>query len=213
MLYTERMEILGKLFGSQARVKIMRLFLLNQTTGFESSEIAKRSRVTSGAVRSELATLLSAGFVKKKMMPKALHGKAKSKKVIGWFFNHDFIYRTYFQDLLIDGGFLRKEDLTDRFHSVGKIKLFVVSGIFLHEKETRVDILMVGDNLKRNLIEQVVRTLESEIGKELSYAVFDTQEFLYRISMYDKLVRDILDYPHERLIESREFSTLALKKG
>ncbi len=196
MLYTEQMEILGKLFGSQARIKIMRLFLLNQTTGFESSEIAKRSRVTSGAVRSELATLLSAGFIKKRMMPKPAQGKAKSKKVIGWFFNHDFIYRTYFQDL-----------------SVGKIKLFVVSGIFLHEKETRVDILMVGDNLKRNLIEQVVRTLESEIGKELSYAVFDTQEFLYRISMYDKLVRDILDYPHERLIESREFSTLALKKA
>ena len=43
--------------------------------------------------------------------------------------------------------------------------------------------------------------MESEIGKELRYAFFDTQEFKYRMSIYDKLVRDILDYPHTVLVD------------
>jgi hypothetical protein len=31
--------------------------------------------------------------------------------------------------------------------------------------------------------------------------------------MYDKLVRDILDFPHEVIVENKELSTLALKKA
>jgi hypothetical protein len=39
------------------------------------------------------------------------------------------------------------------------------------------------------------------VGKELRYAFFSTDEFKYRMSMYDKLVRDILDYPHKVLLD------------
>jgi len=42
---------------------------------------------------------------------------------------------------------------------------------------------------------------ESEIGKELTYAFLETPEFQYRLEMRDKFVRDILDYPHEKLID------------
>ena len=43
--------------------------------------------------------------------------------------------------------------------------------------------------------------LEAEIGKELAYAVFDTPDFLYRANMYDKLVRDVIDFPHEKVLD------------
>ncbi len=205
------MEILGKLFGSPARVKIMRLFLLNPDIGFDTATIAVRTKVSSKTARGELASLASIKFIKKRTVIK--EGKTKSKRVPGWVFNPDFKYRRHIQDLLVDGSFLQKDELMKRFQSVGKIKLMLISGVFLHEKDSRADILIVGDNLKKNLIEQTVKNLEAEIGKELSYAMFETQEFIYRINMYDKLVRDILDYPHERLIDSREFSTHALKKA
>jgi hypothetical protein len=31
-------------------------------------------------------------------------------------------------------------------------------------------------------------------------ALFDTEEFMYRLKMYDKLLRDVLDYPHEKIV-------------
>jgi len=88
----------------------------------------------------------------------------------------------------------------------------VVAGVFTKNEDSRVDLLIVGDKMKRAKIEAGIRRLEAEIGTELVYAVFETKEFIYRLSMYDKLVRDILDFPHEVLIQSKELSTQALKK-
>ena len=72
--------------------------------------------------------------------------------------------------------------------------------------------LIVGDKMKRSKIEEEVRKLEAEIGTELVYAVFDTKEFIYRLDMYDKLVRDILDFPHEVIFQAKELSTQTLRK-
>jgi hypothetical protein len=60
--------------------------------------------------------------------------------------------------------------------------------------------LIVGDSLKREVLEKEIVTLESEIGRELSYAVFETKEFNYRITMYDKLIRDVLENKHSLII-------------
>jgi len=59
---------------------------------------------------------------------------------------------------------------------------------------------IVGDRLDKKMIDIEVKKIESEIGKELRYAVFDTEEFMYRLKMYDKLIRDLLDYPHTKII-------------
>jgi hypothetical protein len=91
-------------------------------------------------------------------------------------------------------------DLPSRFGKMGKVKLFIASGIFLRDPDRTMDVMIVGDQLNRGIIDRNVKELESEIGKELRYAVFGTDEFMYRLNMYDKLLRDVLDYPHEKLI-------------
>lgn len=193
------MEILGKILGSPARVKIMRLFLVNQSKGFAPKDIASRSRVSQEMTRSEIRVLSGAGFIKKK-------GDL-------WYFNHFFKYSSQFENLLIGGEDLNKEELVDTFKKIGKITLFVVAGIFLKNKNSRVDLLLVGNGLKRPKIEEIIRKMEAEMGAELSYAIFDTKEFIYRLNMYDKLVRDILDFPHEVIVEAKDLTTvLAMAK-
>ena len=193
------MEILGKILGNGARVKIMRLFLLNKSKAFISREIVKRSRVSPDIVRKELKLLSSVNFIK--------------KRGTGWYFNHFFKYKDAFEELLVRSDTLNTEAILEIFKKVGRVKLIVISGVFIKNHDSRVDLLIVGDKMKRGKIEEGVRKLEAEIGMELVYAVFDTKEFIYRLNMYDKLVRDILDYPHEVLLQSRELSTQALKKG
>jgi len=210
-------DILGKLLGSPARVKIMRLFLLNPEIGFENKDVVRRSRVSVGSARREVAHLASLGFIKKKSFQKEVIQKGKKKpkmkKVSGWFLDSTFPYIKQVSELLIDSEFLHKEDLISRFKSAGKVKLLLVSGVFIKDPMSRVDILLVGDKLKRGIVETGIKNLEAEIGKELSYAIFETSDFVYRVNMYDKLIRDILDFPHERLIESKELSTRVLQKS
>ena len=193
------MEILGKILGSPARVKLMRLFLLNRSKGFVTKDIIKRSRVGASIVRRELKLVDSVGFVKKRSLL--------------WFFNPFFKYGSEFESLLVSSESLDKDTIASLFKKVGRVKLLSVSGVFIKNKDSRVDLLIVGDKLKKSKIEEIVRKLEAEIGTELIYAVFETKEFLYRLNMYDKLVRDILDFPHEVILQSKELSTQSLKKA
>ena len=80
------------------------------------------------------------------------------------------------------------------------MKLIVLAGVFLQQEDSRVDILIVGDEVKKKAVENTLRSIEAEVGKELSYALFETPDFLYRLSVYDKFVRDILDFPHEKIM-------------
>lgn len=205
------METLAKLFGGQARVRIMRLFLLNSENGFEIEEVASRSRVMKNNVRKEINTLSAMGFIKEKIITKEGYRGTK-KKVITWILNQTFQYLEPLRDILVDPTLLLQEDLPQRFKQVGKIKLMMVSGVFIGNSKSRADVLIVGDKLKKNVLQQVMKGLEAEIGKELDYVVFDTEEFKYRIDMYDKLVCDIIDLPHENIIDNGQLSTYITKK-
>ena len=196
------MEILGKILGNGARVKIMRLFLLNRSKGFKNKDIVKRSRISPDAVRRELRLLASVNFIKR-----------RSLASLDWYFNPLFKYGEEFKDLLLSSDTLNKQVILNNFKKVGRVKLIIVSGIFIKNDDSRVDLLIVGDKMKRGKIEKGVHKLEAEIGVELIYAIFDTKEFIYRLNMYDKLVRDILDYPHEVLLQAKELSTQTLKKS
>jgi len=196
------MEILGKILGNGSRVKIMRLFLLNRNRGFRSRQIVKRSRINPLIVRREISLLSAVNFIKKR-------GRTSQE----WYYNPLFKYGGEFEELLVRSDTLNRQKLLDNFKKVGHVKLLVVSGVFIKNDDSRVDLLIVGDKMKRGRIEEGVRRLEAEIGVELVYAIFNTKEFIYRLNMYDKLVRDILDYPHEVIFQAKELSTQALKKG
>lgn len=205
------METLAKLFGGQARVRIMRLFLLNSNNNFEIEDIVSRSRVMKANVRKELNALLAINFIKQKVIAKeGYHGK--KKKVTVWSLNSSFQHLKSIRDILIDPGLLLQENLPERFKQIGKIKLMIVSGVFIGDSKSRADLLIVGDKLKKNVLQQIVKGLEAEIGKELDYAVFDTQEFKYRMEMYDKLICDMIDLPHEKLIDNGQLSTYISEK-
>lgn len=192
------MEILGKLLGSPARIKIMRLFLLNKGKIFDIKEIEKRSLVKAPAIRKELKLLSSVDFIKKRQA--------------GYYFNSTFKYEKEFESLLVSSDSLNTDTIPLLFKKVGKIKLLLVSGVFIKNKDSRIDLLIVGDKMRRSKIEEGVKKLEAEIGIEITYAIFEYKEFIYRLSMYDKLVRDILDFPHKIIIQAKDLSTQTLKK-
>lgn len=201
------MDILGKLFGNPARVKIMRLFLLNPLTPFDIVEIGEKSKTKRDVARKEALLLELVGLVKKKVFFKEIPAKKQSKKtkkqrVSGWMLDENFPLLFPLKNVLMSGNPLnRREELINRFKNCGRLKLLVVSGIFVQESDSRVDILVVGDGLLKRAIESALRGLEAEMGKELTYAFLETPEFTYRMGIYDKFIRDIFDYPHEKVMD------------
>jgi hypothetical protein len=195
------MDVLAKLFGSPSRVKLMRLFLMNSEDVFEVTEMGKRSKVTGATLRKEIKLLADVGLIKDrvmiKMRPKksGKDGELEKKRVNGYGLDSTFPYLAALRALVTEIS-LGKEDVSARFKNCGQMKLIIVAGILIDEENSRVDVLLVGDKLKKPIIEGVLRRLEAELGKELTYGILETPEFEYRFGIYDKFIRDVLDYPH-----------------
>jgi len=60
---------------------------------------------------------------------------------------------------------------------------------------------VVGDRLEERSLDTAVQKLEAELGRELRFAAFSTEEFRYRVGVYDRLIRDALDYPHKVILD------------
>lgn len=187
------MEELSKLFGSEAKVKIMRLFLFNPETVFDTGEISERAKVEPPKVRREISNLEKMGLVKRR-------ASSKKKGGHGFVLEPQFPYLVQLQNFLINIEPLQPKEIIKKLSKIGNIKLIIIAGVFLQEGGSRADLLIVGDGVKKASLENLIRTLEAEIGKELRYAYFTTEDFKYRVSMFDKLIRDILDYPHKKIL-------------
>ncbi len=201
------MEILTALFGSLVKVKILRMFLFNQGTPFLLKEIAERTKSPSAAVKKELSVLIKANIIKKRLFTKEIETKKNEqivmKKVsgMGYVLSDKFPYLESLRNLLTIASLHADETLAKRFAATGRIRLFIVSGVFIQDWNSRVDLLIVGDELNLEKIESIIKVIESEIGKEITYSAFETQDFEYRLGIHDRLVRDILDYPHTTLVD------------
>jgi hypothetical protein len=201
------MDILAKLFGSPARVKLMRLFLFNQDAAFTAAEIKERAKISSGEVRKEIGLLMAVGLIKKRVVTRDVH-KRRGKKVTvkkvhdtGYAIEQKFPYFQALKSLLITVSLHADETLVKRFSGAGRIKFFVASGLFIQEWDTRVDLLIVGDELNLKRLETIMKTIESEVGREIAYSAFETADFEYRYGIHDRLIRDILDLPHTVLVD------------
>ena len=201
------MDILTAILGSEAKVKLLRLFLFNQSTPFFLNEITDRSKLSPAVVRKELTPLIKADIIKKREITKDIsvtRGKTtstKKKKGQAYILNDKFPYLEPLKNFLTVASLHADDSLTKRFTNAGRIKLFVVAGIFMQNWDSRVDMLLVGDDLNLVKIEAVIKNIESEIGREIAYSAFDVQDFEYRVGIHDRLVRDILDYPHITLLD------------
>lgn len=201
------MELLTRLLGGAERVKIMRFFLHHEDSVFSLHNISEKTKSKSAIARKELASLASIGFIEKKksrVVASSGSGKkavSKVKEIVGFKLNPDFPHNQALKDLLFDFQLLDKRELAARFKQIGRIKLFVVSGIFLGEEKSRVDILIVGEAIKKPKAEKLFEVLSAEIGRDVIYSIMDVEEYEYRFKMYDKFVRDIIDMPHEAVID------------
>jgi len=180
------MKSVSHIFGGEAKVKLMRLFIFNPGAIFTPKEVASRTKERAPTVRRELNILTKAGLIKR---------RAK-----GFVLNSTYRYLPAVENFLIDAAPITDKEIIKKISSAGTIKLILISGVFLHDRDSRVDILIVGDHLKQAKLFSAISSLEAEFGKELRFAAFETFDFQYRLGIYDKLVRDILDYRHEKIL-------------
>jgi predicted transcriptional regulator len=183
-------EILEQLFDSLVKVRLLKLFLRNKGQSFTLQEIAKRIKSNSSACQRQIRKLESIKFINSRVKNGKKHYSV----------NRDFDFYNELRTLVLKSSPTSKEKILKRLRSLGRINLAILSGIFINVENARVDFLIVGDNIKKKNLSSFLRDLEAEVGREIDYVILSTEDFKYRHDMFDRFIRDVLEKPHEKLI-------------
>ena len=70
--------------------------------------------------------------------------------------------------------------------------------------DSPADLFVVGNGIKKGVLEKFVKKLEPEVGKEINWTILSQTEFNDRVAMHDKFLRDFFDSPNECLINKIE---------
>lgn len=192
---------LSILFGSPARVKLLRFFLFNPSKEFTFDEISRRAKLVRRTARTEMNALERADLIKKKQVYQQLEGHSKRTRVQAYALNKEFAELQALQTFLFETAPINGKTLLKHLRKAGPIDFVCMTGIFLREFEQRLDVLIAMKKVSEAKIESAMRSLEAELGIEIRYAVFTSEELQYRVGMYDKLTRDVFDYPHQIIMD------------
>ncbi len=187
-------QILEKLFDSVPKARILRIFMQNPDQSFTFEMIVQKNNVKSAQARKEINKLLKVGIIFEK--------KASIKKVktIVYTANQNFEIFQELRNLIIKSSVASKKNLLQRLKKLGRIRLAMIAGTLINNDRGRTDLLLVADDITKGKLERFLSELESEVGKQVHYTLMTKDEFTYRINMYDRFLRDILESPHEKLI-------------
>lgn len=189
------MKKLEGLFGSVAKIRLLRLFIFNTGEVYSTRQAARKVQAELGSVRKAINSLAKIKLLRPR--PTVERGR----RVGGWIVNQNFAHLQALKIFLLSTTALSNFEIVSRISKAGKLKIAVLAGIFIDEPESRVDMLIVGDKFKQHSLDKAMRSIESDLGREIQYVLLNTEDFRYRLGMGDKLLRDIFDYTHKIILD------------
>src|SRR3989339_444061 len=183
-------EIFSQLFDTRARSRLVKFFMLNDKESYSLKDIIRKSQLSSQQANRELARM--------ERMKMIVSRSKKGHKIFET--NRDFIFYPELRNLVIKSNTLPECRSLHRIIGLGKVKLALMSGVFLNYPKGRADLLVVGDELSRAKLKHLLESLEAEVGKEINYSIMGSDEFKYRTDMLDKFVMEFLEGPYEEII-------------
>ncbi|HEX8973917.1 MAG TPA: hypothetical protein VF817_00315 [Patescibacteria group bacterium] len=184
-------ETLEALFGSKARTRILRFFMLNPEGEYDYQDIAKKNMLSAASVRKELNDLKKIHFVVEKIK--------KGKKT--YLLDQNFHYFPELKSLVTKTAASPHSKSFAKLKGVGDVKLALLSGIFLNYPKSKADMVLVINNASRPRLKHFMNSLEAEVGKEVSFVLMNSEEFKYRLDMLDRFLLDFMEGPHTELVD------------
>lgn len=175
-----------KLFGSKTRTKLLELFFGNSTESYYVREITRVVGEQINSVRRELANLEGLGIIKNesydgKVYYSANQGHPFCKPLIEIFSKK------------IDTIQENKVKRTGWDEYIKPVQNYLEALIVTKRSpgEEGVDLVIVGDNKEKKLSNWAL-SMEKKKGKQLDFMIFSPEDFVYRRSVRDKTLMDIL---------------------
>lgn len=168
---------------SKCRVKLLQVFFAQPQEIFYIRQLVRATKEEINAVRRELTHLEKANLVKK---------EPRGNRLYYWLDKSQPLYGDLLSLVAKTVGLGGM--IVDNKNKIGKVRLAALSGRFargLPTKEGAVDLLVVGE-IEIAKLAELIRGVESKLGKEINYTVMTKQELDFRKKRHDPFLLGIL---------------------
>jgi len=215
--------MLAKLFGSNSRVKILKLFLMRTNDKFYIRQIARDLGLQLNSVRRELENLEKFGLlISGQEAVDKNESSIKTKEEIITKIAKDFKESLKVKKKLKKNAIINKTE--KKYYSVNKdfilfdeIKALIVKSQILYEKDfveklyqagkpkllilsgffvnddQAVVDLFIVGRINKSKLLKLIKSLENQMGREINFTLMDVKEFNYRRNITDIFLYDILE--------------------
>lgn len=183
------LALFDTLFGSKTRARLIRFFLLNPGMEFTASEAVEKTLVSKSEAMRELARLTKMKLV--------LEHSRKGRRY--YVVNEEFPFHTELRSLVSKLNVHAQSQVFRKLKIVGEVKLILISGLFLNYPKSKVDMILVVNNVNRTKLKHAIAHLEAEVGKEIRFMLMNNEELHYRLNMLDRFFIEFLEAPYEEV--------------
>ena len=191
--------MIDALFGSKTRVKLLHLFLNNPGQAFYVREITRLIDEQINSVRRELANMLEVGVISSENRDNKLYYEVNQR------YEHYVAFRAIFADQKVTAANSQADTSATgwqkKIQSVPGVRIAIAAGALVKGSASAVDLLLVG-NVSQAKVSELVKGIESAVGREVSYSKLAYDEFYYRLSVRDRFISDILANKHVVLVDT-----------
>lgn len=198
-------DFLGKLLGNAPRSRLLRVFAFNPSEAFTLSHAAKRAGTGVPVAQREIRALAQLSVLKRAKFSILL---ASGKRVVSgkqkedaWMFNESSKFAGAIVRFVHEVSPVEYRSVVSTLKRSGRVSAVILSGSFVGDPSRPADLIVAADALNERRLEQAIKALEPQLGREIRYAAFSTPEFRYRLTIQDRLMRDTLDFPHLVLLD------------
>ena len=197
-------QSINALFGSKTRVKLLNLFFNSPDQKFYVREISRTIDEQVNSVRRELTNLESVGVVKSSTEDRKIYYQANQR------FKYYLPLRVIFAGVKIGDGISvdKKTSDIDKWQSElsdiqNEVELLVLFGVLADDPKSNIDMLLFGDNYVHKLSEWA-SNIENKEGRELNYMILSMEDFYYRYTTQDTLIKGLFESNHKVIFDKED---------
>lgn len=150
--------MLEKIFGSRTRVKLFRLFFNNPQDEFFVREISRKVEEQINSVRRELGNLEKMGLLK---------SETKNQKKY-YSINTEFELFGELKALVLKASLELEKDFFHSMGEVGSIHFLALTGYFVNDTVSDIDVFIVGD-VSKNKLQTMLDSFHKTFDRQLRF--------------------------------------------
>ena len=178
--------MLKKLFTSNTRIKLLTIFLMNLDQEYFIRELTRKLDEQINSVRRELDNLKKMGF---------LRSRTKNRKKY-YYVNKNFIILEELKSIIIKA-LSSNDTIIKEIKNMGDIKVLALSGLFIEQATTTVDMLVVGDLDRQKFTDYINNKLRTQ--RPVKFTIMSEEDYKYRLNCNDKFIQDIINSPQSQI--------------